>query len=81
MKDNKRCPDILRSVKAEIDNFEQPSILTLRKLKDIPKESRKDIIGVYMFHKEKVKADGSFYKDKIKLVLLSNKKDPNNIFE
>ena len=34
-----------------------------------------------MFHKEKFKADGSFDKDKMRLLLLSNKRDPNNIEE
>jgi hypothetical protein len=32
-----------------------------------------------MFHKEKFKADGSFDKDKCRLVLLSNLRDPNTI--
>ena len=32
-----------------------------------------------MFHKEKYKADGSFDKDKCRIVLLSNLRDPNMI--
>jgi len=32
-----------------------------------------------MFHKEKLKADGSFDKDKCRIVLLSNLRDPNSI--
>jgi hypothetical protein len=38
-------------------------------------------IGVYMFHKEKFKANGSFDKDKCRIVLLSNKRDPSKTGE
>jgi hypothetical protein len=70
---------IIKSINAEIDNFEQPDVLKPMKYKDIPKEFKKHIIGVYMFHKEKFKADGSFDKDKMRLVLLSNLRDPDTI--
>ena len=48
---------------------------------DIPSEFRADIIGVYMFHREKFKADGTFEKDKTRIVLLSNRRDPSTIGE
>ena len=78
LKDTKRRPEILKSIDSEIDNLEQPGVLKSLRLKDIPKECLKDIIGVYMFHKEKYK-DGVFDKDKFRLVLLSNLRDPNSI--
>jgi len=49
--------------------------------KDIPSEHRADIIGVYMFYLEKFKADGTFEKDKTRIVLLSNRRDPSKIGE
>jgi len=56
-----------------------PGVLKAVKFKDIPKEGRKDIINAFMFHKEKFKADGSFDKDKCRIVLLSNQRDPDRI--
>ena len=79
LKDEGRRDSILASVYSEIDNLEQPGILTPVKLEDIPKELRRHIIGVYMFHKEKFKADGTFDKDKTRLVLLSNQRDEESI--
>jgi hypothetical protein len=69
----------LKSIEAEIDNLEQPGVLTPIRLKSIPKGLRRHIIGVYMFHKEKFKADGSFDKDKCRIVLLSNLRDQDTI--
>jgi hypothetical protein len=74
-----RKESVQKSIDAEIDNLEQPGVLKATKYKDIPKEARKDIINAYMFHKEKFKADGSFDKDKCRIVLLSNQRDPNTI--
>jgi hypothetical protein len=79
LKDEDRRDSILASIFGEIDNLEQPGILTSVKFESIPKEMRKDIIGVYMFHKEKFKADGTFDKDKTRLVLLSNQRDEETI--
>jgi hypothetical protein len=61
--------------------MEQPGVLKPIMFEDIPENHIKDIIGVYMFHKEKYKADGSFDKDKCRLVLLSNLRDPETIGE
>jgi hypothetical protein len=72
---------ILKSIEAEINNQEQPGVLSLIRYRNIPKEYSKDIIGVYMFHKEKFEAVGSFDKNKYRIVLLSNKRDPSKIGE
>ena len=79
LKDEDRRDSILASIFGEIDNLEQPGILTSVKFESIPKEMRKHIIGVYMFHKEKFKADGTFDKDKTRLVLLSNQREEETI--
>jgi len=81
LKDETRRSAILKSIGAEIDNLEAPGVLKPVKYRDIPKEHRADIIGVYMFHKEKFKADGTFEKDKTRIVLLSNRRDPSKIGE
>ena len=74
-----RRESVQASIDAEIDNLEQPGVLRAVKFKDIPIEAWKDIINAYMFHKEKFKANGSFDKDKCRIVLLSNLRDPNSI--
>jgi hypothetical protein len=79
LKDPKRGPSIRKSIFTEIENLDKPGVLKPIKRNNIPKEFQKDIIGVHMFHKEKFKADGSFDKDKCRLVLLSNLRDPNTI--
>jgi len=81
LKDDKRRGAILKSIGAEIDNLEAPGVLKPVYYKDIPNEQRKHVIGVYMFHKEKFKADGSFEKDKTRIVLLSNRRDAATIGE
>ena len=70
---------ILKAIDAEIDNLEQPGVLEPTRPQHIPTELRRHIINVYMFHKEKYKADGTFDKDKMRLVLLSNLRDPDTI--
>jgi hypothetical protein len=79
LKNKDRRDAILKSIGEEIDNFEQPGVLKSIRLRDIPSEYVRHIIGIYMFHKEKHKADGSFDKDKMRLVLLSNLRDPDTI--
>ena len=81
LRDSTRRNAILQSIGAEIDNLEAPGVLQPLRYKDIPKEHRADIIGVYMFHREKYKADGTFEKDKTRIVLLSNRRDPSTIGE
>ena len=81
LKDDNRRSAILQSIGAEIDNLEAPGVLQPVRYQDIPSEFRADIIGVYMFHREKFKADGTFEKDKTRIVLLSNRRDPSTIGE
>jgi hypothetical protein len=81
LSDNTRGKHVLKAIYDEIDNLEQPGVLKPIYLTDIPNSFRKDIINAYMFHKEKYKADGSFDKDKCRIVLLSNQRDPDTIGE
>jgi hypothetical protein len=81
LKDDKRRPHIIKSIEAEIDNLEAPGVLKPIAYRDIPRAYLQHVIDVYMFHKEKFKADGQFDKDKCRLVLLSNLRDPDTIGE
>ena len=72
---------ILKFIGAEIDNLKAPGVLKPIRYKDVPKEHLGDIIGIYMFHREKFKADDTFEKDKTRIVLLSNRRDPSKIGE
>jgi hypothetical protein len=81
LKDNTRGQAVKKAIEAEIANLEQPGVLQPVHFRDIPKEHRRDIIGTYMFHTEKYKADGSFDKDKCRLVLLSNLRNQDSIGE
>ena len=79
LKQPDRRSDILNSIFKEIDNLEAPGVLKPILRRDIPEQSRQHVIGVYMFHREKFRADGSFEKDKTRIVLLSNRRDPATI--
>ena len=81
LKDVTRRNAVFRSIGAEIDNLEAPGVFKPIRYKDIPHEHRRHLIGVHMFHKEKFRADGSFEKDKTRIVLLSNRRDTNTIGE
>jgi hypothetical protein len=79
--DKKRRESVLKAIHAEIDNLEKPNVLKPVHFRDIPEEFRDDIIGAYMFHVEKFKADGTFDKDKCRIVLLSNLRNEDSIGE
>ena len=46
---------------------------------DIPKSHLSSVIRLWLFHKEKVDADGIFLKDKSRIVTLSQSRDLSNI--
>lgn len=81
LKYSDRKASIMKAIFDEIDNFEAPGVTKPIKFKNIPQDYKQFIIGTYMFHKEKFKADGSFDKDKCRLVILSNQRDPDTIGE
>lgn len=81
LRDKDRRASILKALHGEIDNFEAPGVIKSTRLKDIPVALRKNIVPTFMFHTEKFKSDGSFDKDKCRMVLLSNLRDQNTIGE
>lgn len=81
LQDKTRAPQIIKAVGLEIDNMEKPGVMSAMKYEDIPKEYRKDIIGVWLVYKPKYKSDGSFDKDKARIVTLSQYRDPATIGE
>jgi len=81
MSQSGRRDAILAAIYNEIENLEAPDILTCIKYRDIPQEYLKHVITVWLFHKEKYKSDGTFDKDKCRIVALSHLRDPNTIGE
>lgn len=76
-----RRDSILQSIYDEIDNLADPKIMTPILRKDIPAKYAKDIIRVWLFHKEKVDSHGNFLKDKCRIVTLSQLRDRSTIGE
>jgi len=56
-------------------------VLSPIQLENIPKEHRDKVITLWLFHKEKYKPDGSFDKDKCRIVTLSQFRNPDSIGE
>jgi hypothetical protein len=81
MAQSSRKDAILASIYKEIENLEAPDIMTCIKYQDIPQEYLKHVILVWLFYKEKYKSDGTFDKDKCRIVALSHLRDPNTIGE
>lgn len=81
LQDQARVPQILGAIKTEIDNMERPGVMSVIKFDDIPMKYRKDIIGVWLMYTQKFKSDGSFDKDKARIVTLSQHRDPTTIGE
>jgi hypothetical protein len=81
MAQSSRKDAILASIYKEIENLEAPNIMTCIKYQDIPQEYLKHVILVWLFYKEKYKSDGTFDKDKCRIVALSHLRDPNTIGE
>ncbi len=81
MAQSSRKDAILASIYKEIENLEAPDIMTCIKYQDIPQEYLKHVILVWLFYKEKYKSDGTFDKDKCRIVALSHLRDPYTIGE
>lgn len=74
-----RRDSVLASIHEEVDNIMKPSIVQPIRMEDIPEEHRKDVIGMWLFHREKTDAEGNFVKDKARIVTLSQLRDPSSI--
>lgn len=77
LNDPERRESVLRAIHDEIKNLDRPEVMKPVRRRDIPPDA--EIIGTYLFHKEKFKADGSFDKDKARIVILSNRRDHRRI--
>jgi hypothetical protein len=70
---------IAKSINDEIDNLMGPGITEITLIQFIKPEQRKDIINIWLFHKEKRDSNGIFLKDKCRIVTLSQVRDTSAI--
>jgi hypothetical protein len=66
---------VIKVLKNEIKNMESFEVMKPIQFKDIPAQHRKLIVPVFMFFKNKYKADGSFDKTKARIVANRQKRD------
>jgi hypothetical protein len=71
----------MEAIFAEIDQIADPKVSIPMHYKDIPIHLRHNIIRVWMFHKAKYQRDGSFDKEKCRIVTLSQNCNKNTIGE
>jgi hypothetical protein len=72
LQDDSRSPAILKSIKEEVDNLMAEGIME-------PRTHLANVIRLWLFHKEKLDANGKFLKDKSRIVTLSQSRDTSNI--
>jgi len=70
---------IKKSIEEEIDNLMGPGVMEVTPMQFIRYEHRKDIINLWLFHKEKRDSKGVFIKDKCRIVTLSQVRDTSTI--
>ena len=75
LKQKDRLPFTLDAVHLEIDNMEKGNVMPPVHYKDIPIAFRDKIIDLFMFLKDKFKANGSFDKTKARMVAQGNDQD------
>jgi hypothetical protein len=76
---DERKDKIKASVFEEIDNLMAPGIMDAVQRQDVKPIHAKDIIRLWMFHKEKYDSAGKFIKDKCRIVTLSQLRDTSTI--
>jgi Reverse transcriptase (RNA-dependent DNA polymerase) len=79
LQDPTRKDRILASIKEEVDNLMSPGIMDPVPITSIAFRHRPDIIRLWLFHKEKYDAKGTFLKDKCRIVTLSQSRDTSQI--
>jgi hypothetical protein len=70
---------IKAAIGEEIDNLMAPGVMEVTTINLIAPIHRKDIINLWLFHKEKKDANGVFMKDKCRIVTLSQLRDVSTI--
>jgi hypothetical protein len=81
MSQTHRQNEVIKALKDEIKNMESFEVMKLIQFKDIPAQHRKLIVPVFMFFKDKYKADGFFDKTKARIVTNRQKRDYSLIGE
>jgi hypothetical protein len=66
---------VIKALKDDIKNMESFEVMKPIQFKDTPAQHRKLIVPVFMFFKDKYKADGSFDKTKARIVANLQKLD------
>lgn len=79
LKNPSRRDAILQAINAEIDTVIDPKVMSPVKHNAISPSLRGNILQLWLFAKEKFKADGSFDKDKARIVPLSQHRDTSSI--
>jgi len=75
LKQKDRLGATLNAIDLEIENMENGNVMPPIHFKDIPTEKRSQIIDLFMFLKDKFKANGDFDKTKARLVAQGNTQD------
>ena len=75
LKQKDRLGATLNAIDLEIENMEKGNVMPPIHFKDIPTEHRSQIIDLFMFLKDKFKANGDFDKTKARLVAQGNTQD------
>jgi hypothetical protein len=70
---------ITQAINEEIDNLMGPGVMEAAPINTIRPEHRRDIINLWLFHKEKRDSNGVFLKDKCRIVTLSQVRDTSKI--
>jgi hypothetical protein len=79
LQDESRSPGIVKSIQDEVANLMADGIMEPMLITAIPKIHRPNVIRLWLFHKEKLDANGKFLKDKSRIVTLSQSRDLSNI--
>jgi hypothetical protein len=79
LQDSTRQDKILASINEEIDNLMSPGIMECVPWESIAYKHRRDVIRLWLFHKEKYDSKGVFLKDKCRIVTLSQMRDTTQL--
>jgi hypothetical protein len=79
LKIDSRKDNILKSIFEEIDNLMSPGIMESVPWTSIAPSHRREVIRLWLFHKEKVDSKGKFLKDKCRIVTLSQSRDTASV--
>jgi hypothetical protein len=79
LQDDSRSPGIIKSIHEEVANLMADGIMEPITQNFIPTTHLPNVIRLWLFHKEKLDANGKFLKDKSRIVTLSQSRDTSAI--